>query len=78
MVDVLRIALERRDQLSQEVAELDRFVRMAEELLGQAAGSPEPPKIDPIQALFNSGEVLPPLRDDDARWASEPLRLIGS
>lgn len=33
MTDVLRIALERRDQLHAEIQKLDEFIRMAEQLI---------------------------------------------
>lgn len=75
MIDVLRLALVRRDQLSQELAELDRFVRMAEELLRSSGRTQEVPEVDPLQARFNSGEVLPPARGNGDE--AEPLRLVG-
>jgi hypothetical protein len=68
MVDVLRLARSRREKLSGELAALDDFVRMAEELLTSVQPRKAVPKVDPFQALFNSGEVLPPLAVDDREW----------
>jgi hypothetical protein len=68
MVDVLRLARSRREELSGELAALDDFVRMAEELLTRARPRKAVPEVDPFQAMFNSGEVLPPLPADDRDW----------
>jgi hypothetical protein len=38
MTDVLRIALDRRDQLQAEIARLDEFIRTAEQLIRTQAG----------------------------------------
>ncbi|MEM9139748.1 MAG: hypothetical protein AAGB15_07935 [Pseudomonadota bacterium] len=38
MTDVLKIALDRRAQLNEEVAKLDEFIRMAETLMSSSQG----------------------------------------
>lgn len=60
MTDVLRIALEHRERLQGEVQKLDEFIRMAEELITGGQNRRAGPEVDPFQARFNSGEVLPP------------------
>ena len=64
MTDVLKIALSRRDELNGEIRELDDFIRMAERLIGQDRDARAAPRVDPVQARFNSGEVLPPASGD--------------
>jgi len=41
MTDVLKIALDRRAELHEEVAKLDEFIRMAESLINAGNGSIE-------------------------------------
>ena len=79
MVDLLLLALTRRDELSRELEGLDDFVRTAEWLLTGDQARPAPPRVDPFQALFNSGEVLPPLSEDDGDWKpmdAEGVRFV--
>ncbi len=76
---MLDLARTRRDELSRELAGLDDFVRTAEWLLTSDPGRDATPQVDPFQALFNSGEVLPPLSGDDGGWTpmdSEGLRFV--
>lgn len=40
MTDVLRIALDRRDQLQAEIARLDEFIRTAEQLIRTSQTAP--------------------------------------
>jgi hypothetical protein len=40
MTDVLRIALDRRDQLHAEIEKLDEFIRMAEQLIRASQQAP--------------------------------------
>lgn len=68
MIDVLRLARERRDELSRELAVLDDFVRTAEELITDERRRRPELKVNPFQARFNSGEVLPSLPEDDGEW----------
>lgn len=42
MTDVLKIAIERRSQLQDEVAKLDDFIRMAETLMSAPGDMPAP------------------------------------
>lgn len=42
MTDVLKIAIERRAQLQDEVAKLDDFIRMAETLMSAPGDAPMP------------------------------------
>jgi hypothetical protein len=43
MTDVLMIARDRQEDLRQEIAELDEFIRIAEKLLGTASGEADEP-----------------------------------
>ncbi|MEL6477470.1 MAG: hypothetical protein AAFR17_09090 [Pseudomonadota bacterium] len=73
MTDVIKIALQRRAELSAELNRLDDFIRMAESLVqdhGQAAAQQPatPPKTDTVQPT--SAEPDPqgvPLRNPTAR-----------
>ncbi|MEO1493858.1 MAG: hypothetical protein AAFV19_17020 [Pseudomonadota bacterium] len=47
MTDVLKIALERRAELHEEVAKLDEFIRMAESLMRGSNDKPEEKKATP-------------------------------
>lgn len=68
MIDVLRLARERRDELSRELAGLDDFVRTAEELISDDRRRRSAPRVNPFQARFNSGEVLPSQPEDEGQW----------
>ena len=68
MIDVLRLARKRRDELSRELAGLDDFVRTAEELLSDERRRRPEPRVNPFQARFNSGEVLPSHLEDEGEW----------
>ena len=72
MADVLRLAQDKREELASELASLDEFVRMAEELLTGERKRRSVPEVDPFQARFNSGEVLPPLSGEDGEWTPAP------
>jgi hypothetical protein len=47
MTDVLKIALDRRAELHDEVAKLDEFIRMAESLMRASNRVPEAPASEP-------------------------------
>ncbi len=49
MTDVLKIALERRSKLQDEVAKLDDFIRMAETLISGPVGAPAPAPVAEVE-----------------------------
>lgn len=75
MTDVIKIALERRAQLSAELARLDEFIRMAETLVQEDSTSSRVP------ARSTGGETVVPAPqqaesdedDDQLRVSSRPM-----
>ena len=58
MTDVLKIAIERRAQLQDEVAKLDEFIRMAETLMSGTQDMPAMPEAPQAVAPQASGEPI--------------------
>lgn len=74
MTDVLKIALERRAELNEQVAKLDEFIRMAETLIRGSASMPELP---PVRDLTTSEQGEPVVRTA-MRRAGEPGAAEGT
>ena len=77
MSDVLKIALNRRDELTKEVTKLDDFIRMADGLLRTQQKQDPTPAVDPVQAHFNSGEIIPPASGDRETGSSAKAARSG-
>ena len=57
-VNVLRLAMDRRETLQREVSEIDRFIRTAERIIRSHGSRDTTSGADAFQ--FNTGEVQPP------------------
>lgn len=60
MTDVLKIALDRRAELSDEVAKLDEFIRMAESLMRVSNRTPEEPVAAPADVSVEADDTTQP------------------
>ena len=79
MTDVLKIALDRRNKLHDEIKKLDEFIRMAEALMRVEGTAPvaEAPTIEPRVAKTETDDspmrtAARRLSDADVRRAPEP------
>lgn len=58
MNDILKVALDRRAELHEEVTRIEDFIRMADKLLRHVQ-----PVAEPVDALPASGQAPPAVRD---------------
>lgn len=75
MTDVIKIALERRAQLSAELARLDEFIRMAEHLVQEDNSSGRAPARGPgVETVVPATPQAEPAEEDDQlRVNSRPM-----
>ena len=65
MTDVLKIALERRNKLHDEIRKLDEFIRMAEALMRVDGTAPAPEAMPEVPAAAAAASVAPMASEGD-------------
>ena len=64
MTDVLKIALERRNKLHDEIRKLDEFIRMAEALMRVDGTAPAPEAMPEVPAAAAAAAAVAPMASE--------------